>query len=776
MVKDLNRYSSGLTMTLAVAAVLAGCSGDSDSLNNGSCLPQDPCDSCVPDGECCEVSANCAPGRICNRPVSEFFDETQPLTVCIQVTCDSTADCEDGEVCGRDKQCRVPICQVNGECTGGQICIDGACQAAPTSAQVASCAVVTPDVTLSTGGTASLTAVASDVNGAPLIGISFDWTSSDANVVSVSGRVATAEAAGGTARITASPAGSAVACEGDVAITNVSSVSAGSTRVVVAQDGVGVPVGDASVTVTTAAGAQTAMTAANGAVTFQLLPGEVTSVTVEKEGFKLFTVIEPGVDDVFIPLPATVTTTSAGGFRGSLDLSQVSAGEVKFAFVGPGIPTNVLDFGGEELLGDIFPTEIEVPLPDLTIDEPVPLSGGVILALGTDDSTQFTEVPERCIGATPGIESLGCYVTRAPPGLTAGWAIGGQIPLLELTPLVAELTPILTGADISEVPLAEILPDILPFLTRFNHGLEARLNIESFPKVRADGSNGSCADPTIPNFDEVCIADFSQYQPQDLTLTQGFDILASVGVPSLPVATSGNCSSGAIMAIGANLEGRGLIPLGVSAGLAKGPTDCQVAGVAAPFGTTLDRVSEDIPDGRMPLSMATPHSGLEGSQLLVVLIALDIDGLIASSGAGFQVAAIINRVDRIDTDQTNVTGTFLPYPEGTVNKATAQVNFTSSLVGTTVTRAEISRGDQSWLVYAPAAANIDLSGIQAGQSIISNATGAVILTVDMQDGVSYSDVWRVASGRTLDRLFDNVDGFVVSDCPENDATAACQLQ
>ena len=396
-------------------------------------------------------------------------------------------------------------------------------------------------------------------------------------------------------------------------------------------------------------------------------------------GWQLLSVLAPGIDDIFIPLPRDVDVTVAAGIKGSIDLSETRAADIKFGFAGPAIPLNLLDAGAESLIGDILPTEIDSP--ELGIDDTFPLPAGLLFSIGTQN---FTSVPERCLGATPGLDDLGCYLTRMPTGPSAGWALGGQVALSEITGLVNELSGLLGGGT-GDIPIGDILQGVLPLLRRFNHGLNASIEVDAFPKVPVPNQSVDCSDPTLPNYDEVCIADFSTYSTQDLKLTQGLNILASVGVPDLPlVTTTSTCSRGGVLLSASVVEGRGLIPLGLGAGFAKGETDCQIAGVEQPFGPGTDT----LPDGRMPLSMATPHSGLEGSQTVLLYLAADIDQLIAGGGAGFQVSAILNRVASVANDQT-VTGAFLPYPEGVVNKATAEVVFSSDLANTTMVRAEL---------------------------------------------------------------------------------------
>lgn len=745
MVRNFFRISH-LTLSLFALAAFSGCSSDSDDLGD-VCLPDPECVGCVADGDCCQFSLNCGPGRICNQIEAELYDPERDEDICIRVVCDTSADCDAGKVCGRDKLCRAPICQTDSECSGGELCLAGTCQSAPSSEQVASCTVVTRDSALSSGASLTLTAVATNQNGATIGGIDFEWSSSADGVVAVDGNTATGGATQGTAVLTAQPAGTTISCGGEVSIANFPAVAATETRVVVVQDGVGTPVDQAEVIVATATDVVTATTTADGTVTVAVTGTDIRSVTVVKDGWELLTVVEPGVNDIYIPLPKIPDTTVAGGFRGLMDLSQLSAADIQVGFVGPAIPSNVLDFGVEELVGDLLTTEIRAPEVGLDIVEDLP--GGLLLALGAQ---RFTETTEKCLGAEPGPLDLGCYLARAPAGPTATWALGGQLRLGDITGLINELSGLLGGSGDADIPISDILTGVIPLLRRLSHGINASLVTEEFPKI--DGQ-----------------ADFARYVRDDIALTQGLSILASVGVPDLPTVGSGNCAAGAVMVTGSNLPGRGLIPLGLSAGLAKATDDCQVAGVSEAFGSGTD----DIPDGRMALSMATPHSGIEGTQTFMLLVALDIDQLIADAGVGFQASAIINRVSRVDTEQT-LTGEYLPYPTGALDTGAAQLNLTSPVTDLTMTRAEVINGDQTWIVYAPATATVQLPDVPEGRSVLANASSAVVITMKMRSDVRYEDVWRFASGSSLEQLFDTVDAFVVSDCPSGDDSAPCRTE
>lgn len=763
----LTRNMYLLPATLFVAAIGFACSGSGDDDDGGQCVADPDCDSCVQDGNCCEFTINCQPGSICNLPDDDLYDASKPEQTCVKVVCTNDSDCEAPKTCSLEKICKPPICQVDGDCEGGQVCRDGSCQTAPNSADVASCEVVSRDTSVREGGTITLQAIGYNANGKALAGVDYDWTSSNDAAVSVSGNTATGGSAAGTAMLTARPAGTSVDCARSVSITNFPNVPNTEVRVVVVADDNGEPVADANVTVD-AGGTFTATTSADGSATVTVAAGtNPASVTVVKNGWQYVTVIAPGTNDVFIPLPRIADETKAGGFRGAVDLSATRRADIQLGLVGPAIPSNLLDFGLDALIGDFVPTEIKAPQLSLDVQEDLP--AGLMLGLG---STQFMADEVRCQGDDPGANELGCFLARGPAGPSAGWALAGQLKLSAVTSIANDLSNVLGGGG-DELPIGDLLTAVLPLLRSLNHAINPSVVIEEFDKVPREGQTVDCTDPTNAGDADLCQGDFSRYQKVPMAASSGLSVLSAVDVPDLPDLPAGGCASGMVLLAGASLEGRGLVPLGVTAGIDTlddtQTADCKIAGVDKPFGEN----SAALPDGQMPLSMAPPHSGAEGSEVFLLLVALDIDS-ISADGAGLSLSALVHRADggRVGAVE-NVNGSFLGYPSGTITKSTGTVEVTNT-TGAKVTRVEVQRGDDTWLIYAPSSmGTINLPTVGGGPSdILANVGDAFVLTMGMPG--DYSAMWQFGSGATLDRLFDYVEGFVIQDCDTAEG-AACRI-
>lgn len=749
-----------------VAGFGAACSGETTTNNGGDCQADPDGSGLVADGDCCFFSINCGIGSICNTPDDDFFDATETPNTCLRIICESDAECDGEEECNAQGLCSQPVCQNDNQCSPGQTCQGGGCATPPGTDQVASCEVVTRDTSVREGGTLELAAVAKNANGKVLPSIPFTWASSNTNAVAVAGNVATGGSEQGTASQTAIPEGRTdVACAGAAEITNFPNVEAGKARVVVVAADNGAPVADATV-VLMSGGELTAQTSATGVASFDVMAG-VDSVTVMKDGWQYVSVIAPGGNDVFIPLPRKPDTTVAGGFRGTIDISSTKKADIKLGLAGPSIPSNLLDFGLDSLIGDFVPTEIDAP--ELGLEDTIDLPGGLVLGLG---SKTFTSDELRCQGVTPADGELGCFVAQTASGPAAGWAMAGQLKLSQITSIANELSNAVGGDE--ELPIGDILTAVLPLLRGLNHGVTASVLGQDFPKINKDGQTGDCSDADLADYGDKCRGDFAKYTRQDIAASVGLDVLSAVSIPVLPQLPGlGRCAEGAVLLAGAALEGRGIVPLGLTAGIdALDDTqtpDCKVAGVEKPFGDN----SETLSDGEMPLSMAPLHSGIEGSQVFLLAVALDPSNIASATDGNFQLSALIKRVDAV-AEKQDIGGAFPDFPEATISKGGATVAFkATSITGSTMTRTEIQSGDDTWLVYAPGgSATVTLPNVAEGRALLTDIKDSYVLSMGM-DG-TYGDIWAFGSGKNLDRLVDNITSFVVQQCS---ATAGhpCEL-
>lgn len=810
-----------LTSVFALQLVLAAACGKSETPIS-TCGPNDF--NCAKEGEPCSFSINCPAGNICNKADDDLFDSSKTVNTCAKVVCANDSECTAPKKCSLEKICQPPICQRNEECTGGNVCSGGACQPAANASSVTECTVVTPNGAIRQDATLPLNAVAKNANGVVLAGIEFLWTSSDPTHVGIDAETkAKGGATSGPATLTAKVKGKeSVTCARNVVLNNFATVQAGSVRVVLVSDDDGTPIDGAEVTLITGGNPTTQMTAADGSTVF--MAASADSITVVKTGWQYVSVVQPGaVHDIFLPVPRDPNDITAGGFRGAIDISKSKRGDVQLGIAGPSLPSNLLDFDLTSLIGDSIATTIDAPELGLSMQK-TNLPGGLVFALGskkfTVDKTD-TSGGLRCQGYTPTENELGCFAARAPKGPGVAWALAGRLKLSDVSSIAGTLSNAFGGSG-NELPIGDILNAVLPLVRTLNHAVNAGLVTSEYAKVPAPpeakaalacademtcaasgrhcknpGAQGQCVacteaahcdatstctnnvcvpDCSVPanaGDSDKCIGDFSKYPKISLPADASLSINSAVALPTLPKLPDNTFVKGAVLLSVAITEGRGMVPLGLSAGLDTADkmqvADGKIAGAKKPFGPN----STALPDGQLPLTMAPPHSGIEGSKIALVAIALDPNSFGGDSGTS--LSGMVRYVDKVDPEMNFGTQTFLGSAAGTVDVATAK--FTPSgtgLAGSTVTRVELQKGGKTWLIYAPAGAPVDFPNVQKARTdIVGVGMDAFIQAV--KSPTSYADMFTFGSGKNLDRLIEQIDGFVIQECKAN-ATASCKIQ
>ena len=742
------RWTTLISVVLTSFALGLGCTSDVTDPDKDKF--DEECRSCRTEGQTCVYSINCAPGSICNDEADPLYVSDAESGICIKVICATDSDCDEPKRCNPEKICEAPICQTDSDCSAGNYCSGGECLSRPDASQAKSCDVIAGSSAIREGQTVSLNATAKNANGAVLGAIEFKWTSDMADAVSVAGNVATGGSATGTAKVTAVISGNeSVACSGEVSVTNFAALATGEARVIAASAANGTPLDGANVWLATTSTTVQGMTAADGSVTFSGVSGDISHVTIQKAGWQSVSVIAPGTNDVYLLASHKPDRTKAGGFRGSIDLSSTKRADIKLGIAGPALPANVLDLELESLLGDSIETVINAP--DLGLNnEKVDLPGGIMLALGTQTFTDdHASSNLRCQGDAPASGELGCYVSRSPAGPSAAWVLGGQLKLSAISSIAGQLSGVLGGGSSDELPVGELITAILPLFRQMSHGVNAGLNITEHPKVNSANGSGDCTDSSLASYDANCRGDFAKYDKIALAANQRLRLLSAVAIPKLPKLPNGAYAAGALVISGATIPGRGLLPLGLTAGIdveKDEVADGFVLGASDPFGAN----SEDLNDGEVALAMAPLHSGIESAQLSLISIALDPNA-IASSG-GTQLSTIINRVERVKEKQA-ITGEFLTFPTGTFDTS-SPVTYkpTAAVTGAQSMRIVVTNsatGDE-WLVYAKQGTDdVVLPGVSAVSSEVISGTPEVLLQVMMDLMMVELQVEHLEDGKIL---------------------------
>jgi hypothetical protein len=756
--------------SFALAGILAAACGKSGG-GLQQCTVDPNAQSSQKDGDCCMYSINCQPGSICNDKMEDLYDSSKASQICVRVVCGSDSDCDQsmGKKCSLEKICTAPTCQIDSECPGGMACLGGACKAAPSAADVAKCEIVTRNQSIRQGQMVTLSAVAKNANEVVLPHIGFDWTSSNPGAVAVAAGVATGGAMADTAMISAKVTGKdSVTCTG-LSIVNFPTLAAGMSRVVLADDDTGAPITGATITLEAMGGTMMGTTDQTGAALFTS-DADIDSITVTKTGLQSISVLSPGVKDIFIPVPKVPDETKAGGFRGAVDISSTRHEDIQLGIAGPAIPNNLLGFDLTSLLGDSVKTVVDAPELGLNMQS-LDLPGGVMLALGNKKFTVDTAQAGggvRCEGTMPSDMQIGCYVARSAAGPGAGWVLAGQLKLSQVTSIATQLSNAFGGSNGGNTPIGDILTAVLPLVRTLNHGVNAAIDTVEYPKVAVDSTMMvDCTKPENAGDSDKCRGDYSKYKQITLVADTKLGVLSTITVPTLPNLPTMGCAGAAVLVAGAILPGRGLVPLGLSAGLdvlKSEPPDCKIAGAAKPFGD----MSPTLQDGQLALSMAPPHAGIEGSKLFMLLLSLDPKTI---SGKNLELTALVKRKDMIAASESFGDSAYLPFPKGTLARAAGTFTLSGAVTGANVVRVHVDSGNDTWLIYAPAGRmTIATPNVTNARAVLTNANRSYIEAIKTSG--DYKDVWTFGSGKTLDHFVDTVDAFVVQQC-DTAATAAC---
>ena len=666
----------GVAAVLAAGAGLASCGGDTGG-TGGTCTPGTS--KCTP-GQACTVNIDCLAGLSCATAAGATSKTCQQVFVCTgdsQCTADRNPVCTAAGVCiCLDGSCQQRGCSSDSVCEAGKICTGGTCTTRPASTGLA-CTILTPPSVVRQGQTVAFVAAAVNSNGAVVPGQTFTWASSVAGAAAIDAAtgVVTGGTTTGTSNITCKVTGGSSTDSAAVPVQNYASVASGSVRAVVIDDRTGTPAAGAIV-VFRQAGATVGSAITTGAdgVATATATGAV-DVHVFKNGYTYLSVIGTTTADLLIPLTPTPDQTKAGGFKGTFDLSGVAnrTDTVEFGLAGASLGGPFIDLDFNKLIGESIKKVVKIGNLYDSGPEGVGLPSGLYLKLG-DQSIK------------------GDYAALAEGGKRHAWALGGKVPFDKL---IQVLTPVLGGGGgLDNLPFGQIIAQVLPFFDKFRHFVKTDLQINETARVVDTGDingNGSRTD---------LVADFGNataFPTVNAVVNQALSLSTSVAVPTLP-QYNGKYLEGAIVLAGANVVGRGLVPLGISAAV-----DAPKQGETADGLIDVDAVTAGN-QSTVSFKMAPLHDGLEGSKYFVVTLALSLQ--FSASSLPSSISGIVTQTDRIEAT-TNLGGqTFLGFPTAaSFTLASRTFNLGTAVAGATFYRADFKSVDGDWVVYFKAPAS-----------------------------------------------------------------------
>jgi hypothetical protein len=486
---------------------------------------------------------------------------------------------------------------------------------------------------------------------------------------------------------------------------------------------------------------------------------------VEHAGYESVLVFAPQGAELAIPLRA-FDPTRAGGARGMLDVSAELPNESLLqGMVAAPFDPFAPDLGIRRLFCDFVPTLIDAP--ELGLDQAIhAIPGGAMIALGIDQITSDALQPEprRC-PRTPNANELGCFAATAPAGVRAMWGLAGKTTLPEATRWINRDEARSFFCRSADLPLP--LPLAFPWVFReARHGLALRVDVREHAKVARGDEPADCTDATLPDFENLCGPNFSEYSELTFTAEHELSILSRTTVARLPARPgASSCLEVALVTAGVLLPDGALLPLGFAAGIdstTDDVPDCRPETVVEPFG----ELSTPLSPGVIPLWMAPPHSGAEAFPLLILSIAK------APGGANEERVELAARIFRPATigEDLLLSEPHLPLPSGTLDLRTRA--YTSSVTSdrATATKLILRRGKDSAAIWAPATMSTIALPARL-ETLLGNDTRGYVSLVATH--VPWNDLFRLAFTGAIDAGFEAVEAISVEECRSGDAP--CRL-
>ncbi|MBL8950021.1 MAG: hypothetical protein JNK82_04535, partial [Myxococcaceae bacterium] len=358
---------------------------------------------------------------------------------------------------------------------------------------------------------------------------------------------------------------------------------------------------------------------------------------------------------------------------------------------------SITDLSLTQLLGNSVPTDVKI---GNAIDQKgVPLPAGVYIGF-SEQTIKGNIAAQGLAGVCTGFADNETRINAGTCGTRTGWALAGDVPLGDLP-----IDAFAGGTD--NIKFDVVLARVLPIFRKFNSSVVR--DVEFTLKDTPLDPNG------VPQFADAGTADFKQqdhaFAPPG-AIPLAFNFVNKI--PTLPRYRNAYVD-GVVLLGGANVPGRGVVPLGLGVAL----------NTAMPIDDKTDAVM-GIPAGagHAQLRMAPTHHGIEGAEYGVLALGVSLKSF-SDSSAGIATSGLFVRPpnNKLVFDPTGATpanildlqaaGPFPVMPEGAkYNYAAVTVNtipargfripgFTTTSNPTTAVRVAFSDNfDHRWVVLA----------------------------------------------------------------------------
>lgn len=583
---------------------------------------------------------------------------------CCLAACASTSDCEGASGCDDfgcvcDQGACIPTsCSASSECEGGRSCVGGSCVEVQ-EVEASSCNLSPPWAAVRAGDEVRYSLRAFDARGERIVPTpAFRLETSDPNLASASGdRVVGGNDAGTVeviARLGAITCSAELESHGEVAEDDV--------RILVVDALSRLPIQGARVQVETGGAPLLATTDGRGEAVFEraAVPSPRT-ISVFHEDYTYVSIFGLTGSDHLVPLSPNPETPLAGGFSGAFESALFEPSRLNFGLAGASLPGNLIDVDVSILVGPIERVEIDVGGA-----RSADLSAGLVFGLG---NTWFKE--RYRVEALPGACEDRAASEEGRCGFRTAWGLAGGIPL--------EDVPFDAIQSQGEVNAGKLLAEFLPQVRRLRSAVVPSFPIEPLPRV--DGK-----------------PDWARLPRLDLDAEKRLSLRVDVSLSPLP----SDLVDGVIALVGAKVEGEGMVPLGLTGAVAEEGT-----------GELVDPARGRR--GVLDLRFAPMHGGIEGSEYVVFVIAVNLEGL--SGGASCApsdrsgctpISGLVASARSLPwgTEVDLANPGFLGFADQALfDPAGRRLEVGRAVDGATLVRLEVVSRGKAWQIYFPAASS-----------------------------------------------------------------------